>query len=144
MCLLGPSAFIFSRAFSTSAAGIPAIMVGTAIYPAYGDHVPAAYSPSIVAKLLRGALHFRGVTLSDDLDTAAVWSHISPPQAAVQAVKVGIDLVYVAGVNGSGGDAIGEEAYAPLMRAAQDGRLSRTALQASYARIAVLKTRYSR
>jgi Glycosyl hydrolase family 3 N terminal domain len=65
----------FKRAI---AAGIPAIMVGTAIYPAYGDHVPAAYSPSIVVKLLRGALHFRGVTLSDDLDTAAVWSHISP------------------------------------------------------------------
>jgi beta-N-acetylhexosaminidase len=63
----------FKRAI---AAGVPAIMVGTAIYPAYGDHVPAAYSPSIVTKLLRGTLHFRGVTMSDDLDTAAVWSHI--------------------------------------------------------------------
>lgn len=131
----------FKRAI---AAGVPAIMVGTAIYPAYGDHVPAAYSPSIVTKLLRGRLHFRGVTMSDDLDTAAVWSHIPPPQAAVQAVKVGIDLVYIAGVNGSGGDAIGEQAYAALLRAAQDGRLPRTALEASYARIAALKTRYSR
>jgi beta-N-acetylhexosaminidase len=131
----------FKRAI---AAGVPAIMVGTAIYPAYGDHVPAAYSPSIVTKLLRGTLHFRGVTMSDDLDTAAVWSHIPPPQAAVQAVKVGIDLVYIAGVNGSGGDAIGEQAYAALLRAAQDGRLPRTALEASYARIAALKTRYSR
>jgi hypothetical protein len=77
--------------------------------------------------------------MSDDLDTAAVWSHIPPQQAAVQAVKVGI-----AGVNGSGGDAIGEQAYAALLRAAQDGRLPRTALEASYARIAALKTRYSR
>jgi beta-glucosidase-like glycosyl hydrolase len=82
--------------------------------------------------------------MSDDHDTAAVWSHIPPPQAAVQAVKVGIDLVYIAGVNGSGGDAIGEQAYAALLRAAQDGRLPRTALEASYARIAALKTRYSR
>jgi len=119
-------------------------MVGTAIYPAYGDHLPAACSSSIVAKLLRGTLHFRGVTLSDDLDTAAVWNRIPPPQAAVQAVMVGIDLVYIAGVDGSGGDAIGEEAYAALMRAAQDGHLSRTALQASYARIAALKRRYPR
>jgi beta-N-acetylhexosaminidase len=119
-------------------------MVGTAIYPAYGDRLPAACSPSIVTKLLRGTLHFRGVTMSDDLDTAAVRGRFAPPEAAVQAVKVGVDLVYVAGVGGSGGDAVGEQAYAALLRAAQAGVLSRTALQASYARIAALKERYSR
>jgi beta-N-acetylhexosaminidase len=123
--------------------GVPAIMVGTATYPAYGDGLPAACSPSVVMHLLRGTLHFRGVILSDDLDTAGVWGQIPPPQAAFQAVKVGIDIVYIAGVNGSGGDSIGEEAFTALMRAAKDGRLSRTALTASFQRIRALKSRYA-
>jgi beta-N-acetylhexosaminidase len=126
------------------AANVPAIMVGTARYPAYGDDLPAACSPSIVTKLLRGSLHYAGVTLSDDLDTAGVWTQIRPVQAAVRAVAVGIDMVYIAGVDGSGGDAIGEEAFAALLRAANDGTLSRTALRSSYARIAALKQRYAR
>lgn len=122
---------------------VPAVMVGTAIYPAYGDDLPAACSPSIVTKLLRHTLHFGGVAISDDLDTAGVRSRIPPPQAAVQAVKVGIDLVYIAGVDGRGGDAIGEEAYAELMRAANDGTLTHPGLRASYARIAALKSRFA-
>jgi beta-N-acetylhexosaminidase len=130
----------FKRAISEH---IPAIMVGTAVYPAYGDSLPAAVSPHVVTNLLRGALHFTGVTLSDDLDTAAVWGRIPPVQAAVQAVRVGIDMVYIAGVNGSGGDAIGERAYAALLHAATDGTLSRSALDASYARIAAFKARYT-
>jgi beta-glucosidase-like glycosyl hydrolase len=109
----------------------------------YGDRLPAACSPSIVAELLRRSLHFHGVTLSDDLDTAAVSSHFTPSQAAVRAVKAGIDMVFVAGVDGSGGDAVGEEAYAALLRAAQTGSLSRSSLEASYARIAALKSRFS-
>lgn len=125
------------------ASGIPAIMVGTARYPALGGDAPAACSPSIVTTLLRGALGFRGVTLSDDLDSAAVWTQIPPPQAAVRAVAAGIDMVYIAGVNGSGGDAIGEEAYSALLRAAKDGTLTGVLLRSSYARIAALKRTFA-
>lgn len=125
------------------ASGAPAVMVGTAIYPAYGDGLPAACSPAIVTKLLRGMLGFSGLVLSDDLDTAGVWGKIPPPEATVEAVKAGIDMVYIAGVNGSGGDAIGKEAFAALLRAAKDGRLARAALQASYARIASFKARFA-
>ncbi len=125
------------------AVGIPALMVGTARYPAFGDGLPAACSPSIVTTLLRRRLGFRGVTLSDDLDTAAVWTQIPPPQAAVRAVEVGIDMVYIAGVGGSGGDAIGEQAYAALLHAAEDGSLPRPALESSYARIRALKARFA-
>lgn len=124
------------------AAGVPALMAGTAVYPAYGDDLPAACSAAIVTRLLRGSLHFKGVVLSDDLDTAGVSARILPAQATVQAVKAGVDMVYIAGVNGSGGDAIGEQAYAALLRAARDGTLTRRALLASYNRIAALKSRY--
>jgi beta-N-acetylhexosaminidase len=129
----------FKRAI---AAGVPAVMVGTAVYPSYGDDLPAACSPAIVTRLLRGSLHFKGVVLSDDLDTAGVSARIPPTQAAVQAVKVGVDMVYIAGVNGSGGDAIGEQAYAALLRAATNGTLTHATLLASYNRIAAFKSRY--
>jgi beta-N-acetylhexosaminidase len=130
----------FERAI---AAGVPAVMVGTASYPAYGDDLPAACSPSIVTNLLRGTLHFTGVVLSDDLGTAAVRRLLPPSRAAVQAVTAGVDMVYIAGVGGSGGATVGEEAYAALLRAAKDGTLPRAALEASYTRIAALKRRYA-
>ena len=122
-------------------AGTPAVMVGTAAYPAYSP-LPAATSPEIVTGLLRGTLGFRGVTLSDDLATKGVRPWFGPGEATVRAVRAGIDMVYVAGVGGSGGATVGEQAYAALLRAARAGTISRTALQASYDRIAALKQRY--
>ena len=122
-------------------AGTPAVMVGTAAYPAYSP-LPAATSPEIVTALLRGSLGFRGVTLSDDLATKGVRPWFSPGDATVRAVRAGIDMVYVAGVGGSGGTTVGEEAYDALLGAARAGTLSRPALQASYDRIAALKRRY--
>lgn len=123
-------------------ARVPAVLVGTAVYPAYGSRLPAACSTSIVDGLLRKTLGFDGVALSDDLDTPAVSAELAPTQAAVRAVQAGIDMVYIAGVGGSGGDAIGERAYSALLHAAQQGEISRAALQASYDRIAALKARY--
>jgi beta-N-acetylhexosaminidase len=129
----------FKRAI---AAHVPALMVGTASYPAYGDSLPAAFSPGVVTKLLRHTLHYGGVTLSDDLDTPAVSRRIPPTQAAVEAVRVGIDMVYIAGVSGTGADAVGRQAYAALRRAAKDGTLPLATLQDSYARIAAFKKRF--
>jgi beta-N-acetylhexosaminidase len=123
-------------------AGTPTVMVGTAAYLAYSP-LPAATSPEIVTGLLRGQLGFRGVTLSDDLATKGVGPWFDPGEATVRAVRAGIDMVYVAGVGGSGGVTVGEEAYTALLGAARAGTISRVALQASYDRIASLKARYS-
>jgi beta-N-acetylhexosaminidase len=129
----------FKRAI---AAHVPALMVGTAAYPAFGDSLPAACSPGVVTKLLRETLHYNGVALSDDLDTPGVSRRIRPLQAAVRAVKVGIDMVYIAGPSGSHADAIGRDAYTTLLKAAKDGTLPLASLQDSYARVAALKKRF--
>jgi beta-N-acetylhexosaminidase len=123
------------------AGGVPLVMVATAVYPAY-DRVPAACSPAIVNGLLRGTLGFRGVTMSDDLATRGVSPWFDAGEATVRAVGAGIDLVYVAGNGGSGGAAVGDQAYAALLEAAKSGRLSRPLLQASYDRIFALRRRY--
>jgi beta-N-acetylhexosaminidase len=124
-------------------AGVPAVMVGTAVYPAYDATAPAACSRAIVTSLLRRSLGFRGVTFSDDLDTGGVRPFFAPSTAAVRAVQAGIDMVYVAGVGGSGGAAVGERAYAAILRAARTGAIGGAQLRASYARIARLKQRYA-
>jgi beta-N-acetylhexosaminidase len=122
-------------------AGVPLVMVGTAVYPAY-DRVPAACSPALVNGLLRGTLGFQGVTMSDDLATRGVSPWFDAGEATVRAVGAGIDLVYVAGNGGSGGDTVGEQAYAALLKAVRSGRLDRSALRASYSRIVALRRRY--
>jgi hypothetical protein len=52
-------------------------------------------------------------------------------------------MVYIAGVNGGGGDPIGEEAVAALTHAAKGGRLAQAALKASFARIQAFKSRFA-
>ena len=119
--------------------GIPAVMVGTAVYPGYGTRLPAACSKRIL-DLLRGDLGFTGVTLSDDLDTPAVLSQLSTSDATVRAAVAGIDMIYL---SGSRSDPVDEDAYAALLRAVHNGQLTRSSLQASYDRIAILKETYA-
>ena len=123
-------------------AGVPAIMVGTAVYPAYGSSAPAACSPQIVRGLLRGTLGFKGVVLSDDLATAGVRPALSPGQAAVRAVQSGVDMVYLAGSTGRRADLVGRLSYASLLSAARRGLISHARLVTGYARVAALKRRY--
>lgn len=122
-------------------AHVPAVMVGTAIYPSYGSDLPAACVPAIVDGLLRRQLGFRGVTLSDDLGTAGVSRTIPPLQATVRAVQAGIDLVYIASQDGHD-EAISNAAYDTLLRAAARGEISETQLRSAYERTAALKRRF--
>jgi beta-N-acetylhexosaminidase len=124
-------------------AGVPALMVGTAIYPAYGSKLPAACSAKIVTGLLRRTLGFRGVALSDDLNTDGVRPVVPFPSSVVRAVKAGIDMVYISGVDSNGSDATGRAAYAALLGAARQGKLSSAQLRASYDRVLELKREYS-
>jgi len=119
-------------------AGMPAVMVGTASYPAYGSSLPAACVPAVVDGLLRRRLGFRGAILTDDLGTPAVSALIPPLQAVVRAVHAGVDLVYITSPTGSD-DVIGERAYAALLQAARRGQISLPQLNSSYNRIIALK-----
>ena len=124
-------------------AGVPTVMVGTAVYGAYGGRLPAACSPEVVTGLLRQTLGFEGVTISDDLNTAGVRPLLPFPESTVRAVKAGIDMIYVSGVDLSGSDPAGREAFAALLSAARHGDIPRSQLQDSYDRILELKQQYA-
>jgi beta-N-acetylhexosaminidase len=74
-------------------AGVPFVMMSTAIYTKIDPNRPAAFSPTIITGLLRGALGFRGVVISDDLGNATQVSYLSPAGRAVAFVAAGGDLV---------------------------------------------------
>lgn len=69
------------------------VMVSTAIYTRIDAEHPAAFSSSVVTKLLRGRLGFPGVVISDDLANAAQVSYLSAGQRAVAFLHAGGDMV---------------------------------------------------
>jgi beta-N-acetylhexosaminidase len=88
-------------------AGIPFIMMSTAVYTRIDPVNPAAFSPRIVTTLLRGRLGFDGVVISDDVGGAAQVASVPVGQRAVRFVAAGGDIVLTV-----------DPAQIPVMRAA--------------------------
>ena len=84
----------YLRPFAVSiAAGAPAVMLSLAYYHRLDPHHPAAFSPFVIQRMLRGDLGFRGVVVSDDLANARQVSPWSWGTRAVRFVGAGGDLV---------------------------------------------------
>jgi beta-N-acetylhexosaminidase len=110
------------------------VMLATAVYPAYGRRVPAAFSRHIVGGVLRGALAYHGVVVTDDLETPAVRAYTSPAEGAVKSVAAGADMALVVGTEGGG-----RTAFDRMLAAAHSGRLTRAELEVSHARVEALR-----
>lgn len=116
------------------AARVPLAMLSNAVYGAYDGRNGAGWSYAIGTRLLRGGLGFRGATITDSLDGAAHARGVPTDTLAVRAAAAGTDLILV-----TGSEAASVSVYTSLLRAAREGRISRTRLAASYARILELK-----
>ena len=112
-------------------AGQGMVMMSNAAYPALGDAAPAVLSPAVVGGLLRGEIGFRGVVITDDLETPGVSRY---PDAAVRAVNAGVDLLLYAKT-----EAASAAAHRALMAARHAGRLDPAAVRAALRRVRVLK-----
>ncbi|MCO5316625.1 MAG: hypothetical protein M9938_10780, partial [Solirubrobacterales bacterium] len=75
-----------------AASGGELVMVGTAIYPAFGRK-PAAFNRQLVVGELRRRLLFSGVTITDSLGATAARAYGGPGKTAVAAARAGIDLM---------------------------------------------------
>jgi beta-N-acetylhexosaminidase len=74
-------------------AGVPFVMISTAIYTKIDPDNPAAFSRRIITTLLRGQLGFRGVVISDDVGGAAQVADVAVGQRAVRFIAAGGDIV---------------------------------------------------
>lgn len=115
---------------------VPLIMFSNAIYDAYDPVNAAGWSRAIATTLLRRELGFTGVSMTDSLDGAAHVRGIAPNGLAIGAANAGADLILL-----TGSEAATRDVYASLLRAAQNGRIGRATLVASYRRILALKAR---
>src|SRR6476646_4633567 len=75
-----------------AAAGGDMVMVGAGIYPAFSPQ-PAAFSRTLVSGELRQRLGYRGVVMTDALDTVSVAAFGDPSETALAAVRAGCDLL---------------------------------------------------
>jgi beta-N-acetylhexosaminidase len=79
-------------ATSDGAGPRPWVMMSTAVYSQIDPSLPAAFSPTVVG-LLRGALGFDGVVITDDLSAAKQVQAWSPGDRAVLTIEAGGDVV---------------------------------------------------
>jgi beta-N-acetylhexosaminidase len=80
------------------AAGARLVMVSHAVYPALDASHIASQSSAVAQDLLRDELGFRGVSMTDSLEAAAVRAVTPDPGAAALAsVEAGIDVILTTG-----------------------------------------------
>jgi beta-N-acetylhexosaminidase len=118
-------------------AGAPAVLLSHALYPMSDFTRPGSLTRAIVTDLLRGELRFQGVAITDDLADPAITSAFSVPDAAVQAVKAGADLVFISGPEGDQ-----QAAYAAVLAAARSGDIPRRRLDEALLRALEAKEDY--
>ncbi|OGP55658.1 MAG: hypothetical protein A2Y65_02780 [Deltaproteobacteria bacterium RBG_13_52_11] len=116
-------------------AEVAAVMPGHILSPAFDAERPATLSPSIIQGLLRQALGFDGVVISDDLCMGALASWGSIEERGCAAFKAGVDCLLV-----------GQEKVHGLLTALdkglKSGAIPEERIVEALARIRRLKERY--
>lgn len=102
---------------------------------------PATLSPATVSGLLRGDLGWQGVVVSDDMRMGAIEQHYGLEEAAVRAVRAGVDVVLIADDRLPDGRAASDEALLALQTAVRCGRLGPERVDQALARVEGLRAR---
>jgi beta-N-acetylhexosaminidase len=120
---------------------IDLVMVGHLYHPDFSDAkgVPSSVSRKGVSQL-RQIIGPVAVIVTDDLQMQAVHDLYSDPEAAVQAVLAGDDLLLFS-ADKHPDPLIGPKIAAALKQAVQDGRIPQARIAESYQRILALKQR---
>lgn len=121
---------------SAIAADVGLVMIGHLFYPALDPHPeprPASLSPAIITDLLRGAMGYDGVVVTDDLAAMAPVADLPLDELVVDAVNAGVDLLLT--------PSDVEAAHAVLLDAVQRGDVPRSTINAAALRVLTLKDR---
>ncbi len=117
-------------------AGVPMVMVGHLVYPAIDSERPASLSREAM-NMLRGDLGFDGVVVTDDLAMTGASGGGSVAEAAVEAVGAGADLLIISSAPQEQADA-----YDAVVRAVRSGKIPRSRIEESVARLLEVKETY--
>lgn len=111
----------------------PAMQMSNAIYVAYDAVTPATLVPDAVSEL-RSRIGFDGLILSGDLVAATATTGGTVGEAAVEALKAGVDMLLV-----PGGRAQQDEAYRAVVSAVRRGEVPPDRVVQALRRIASLR-----
>lgn len=119
----------FSSAISH---GVDFVLLGHLYYPAIDAHHSADLAPATI-QLLRTQLGFNGAIISDDMEMGAITATTPAPEAAVEFLVNGGDLVMVAHHL-----AVADATYDAIKAAVLGGRLPRSRLDDAVATLQAL------
>jgi beta-N-acetylhexosaminidase len=108
------------------------VLLGHLFYPAIDADRSADLSPTTI-DLLRGDLGFHGAILSDDMEMGAIAASTPTPEAAVEFIAAGGDMVMVAHDL-----SVADATYDAIKSAVESGRLPRQRLDAAVAALTAL------
>ena len=75
---------------------LPMIMMNHAAYPETpGKNQPASVSPFWITTVLRKRIGYRGIVFSDDLEMGGILKFMPIEEAAIAAIRAGMDLVEI-------------------------------------------------
>jgi beta-N-acetylhexosaminidase len=117
--------------------GIDALMTAHVVYPALDQSLPATLSERIVTGLLRHQFGYDGVVFSDDMEMKAISGQYAPNEAALLALRAGVDvLLYCHELSKA------VDVFEFLADAAEKDPALRARVEDSHRRIVELKRRY--
>jgi len=76
-------------------AGLKVMMTAHVKYPQLDSEYPATLSKKIIRNIMRNQLGFKGLIMTDDLLMKAITNNYSLEEAALLAVKAGVDILLV-------------------------------------------------
>lgn len=117
-------------------AGADVVMTAHIMLPQIGD-APATLSNEIITGILREEFHFDGVVITDDVTMDAILNDYEIGEAAVHAIKAGVDIVLVAHQY-ENVTAVFEQIKAAVLA----GEITESRLEESVKRILLLKEEY--
>jgi beta-N-acetylhexosaminidase len=118
---------------SAVAHGVDFVLLGHLYYPAI-DPVRSADLSPVTIKMLRSNLGFQGAIISDDMEMGAITSSTPAPEAAVEFLIAGGDMVMIAHHT-----SVADATYDAVKNAVVSGRLSRARLDEAVARLEALR-----
>lgn len=108
--------------------GLDFVIVGHVSVPnVIGDDTPSSLSEKMISEVLRKALGFKGVVMTDYLNDANIVKNYSASDAAVKAIQAGADLLLE--------PENFEEAYDGVLKAVKSGKISEDRIDESLYRI---------
>ena len=118
-------------------AGAAAVLISHGSYTTDDFVTPGSLSKTIATGLLRDELKFGGVSITDDLASPAVTAISAIPDAAVEALRAGVDMVWISGPRGDQ-----EAAMNAVLNAVRSGDISRERIDQAVLRALTAKQRF--